>query len=87
MSILCVSIFGIRFVYEYFEFGFSAMGPRGATASVIQASVAWGGGDWSGVGGKWLRGKGGFPRKNCHRKFNSCHRNIILACESRVCSI
>jgi hypothetical protein len=33
----------LPFVYEYFEFGFPAMGPRGATASVIQVSVAWGG--------------------------------------------
>jgi hypothetical protein len=43
MSIRFVSIFGIRFVYEYFEFGCSAMGPCGASASAIQASVAWGG--------------------------------------------
>jgi hypothetical protein len=59
MSIRCVSIFGIRFVYEYFEFGCSAMGPRGASALVIQASVAWGGWrlerDWGDV----VEGEGG----------------------------
>lgn len=54
MSIRGVSIFGIRFVYEYFEFGFPAMVSRGASALVIQASVAWGG--WGLE--RWLGGCG-----------------------------
>ena len=62
MSIRCVSIFGIRFVYEYFVFGLSAMGPRGAIVLLIQASVAWGGWGLERGWGEVVEGEGGIFR-------------------------
>jgi hypothetical protein len=86
MSILCVSIFGIRFVYEYFVFGFSALVPRVANCFGHSSECSLGlGGIGAGLGGKWLRGKGGFMEKECDQRFeNSNLRNCYMLCKRLI---